>query len=656
MNFFEHQDKARRQTRWLVILFILAVTGILVAVNALVLVLFGIDWLQSGATPGQWLKANVATIAASTLITVSVIGLASLFRTLQLRGGGGEVARELGGTLIEPGTTDPLRRRLRNVVEEMAIASGIPVPEVYVLEHEQGINAFAAGFNTADAAVAVTRGTLENLSRDELQGVIAHEFSHIFNGDTRINIRLIGILFGILVISIIGRKLLRTASFARDSRNAAPAVFLGLAVVVIGYVGLFFGRWIKAAVSRQREFLADASAVQFTRDPNGIGGALKKIAASYAGSFLTTDAEEVGHMLFSRGMGYQMFATHPPIEKRIRAIQPHFDPSELKTIAERMDRHVQARQAEAELARSDAGEQPESEKGPGGLLLNPHQLAEQIGQPGLNQVFAAVALVAAIPPVLARAAHSDEWSQEVICALLLSPDAELRESQLLSVAKGLGSDSEAQVRALREAMPELQRTQRLPLMEMAFPALRRRPPAELVRFMSLIDELIRADGRVDVFEYALARLTARQIEDVLNPKRAAAGGSRKLEKHIDEAMDLLAVVALHGHDDPEDAQVAFSRGQAALAGGNDGTLPARDGWTSRMDAALKALDALRLTDKQSLLSALVQVVMHDGRVSAPEYELVRVICASLHVPLPILESLSDASSSSDLPTAWPTTT
>jgi Zn-dependent protease with chaperone function len=639
MNFFEHQDKARRQTRWLVLLFILAVAGIILAVNALVLILFGLDWIESGATLGQWLRANVATIAASTLITASVIGLASLFRSLQLRGGGGEIARELGGTLVEPGTRDPLRRRLRNVVEEMAIASGIPVPEVYVLEHEQGINAFAAGFNTADAAVAVTRGTLENLSRDELQGVIAHEFSHIFNGDTRINIRLIGILFGILVISIIGRKLLRTASYARDSRNAAPAVFLGLAVVVIGYVGLFFGRWIKAAVSRQREFLADASAVQFTRDPNGIGGALKKIAASYAGSFLTTDAEEVGHMLFSRGMGYQMFATHPPIEKRIRAIQPDFDPAELKSIAKRMDRHAQARKAEAELARADAGADTESGKGPGGLLLDPGQLAEQIGQPGLNQVFVAAALAAAIPPVLERAAHSDEWSQEVISALLLSADAEVRETQLLSVARGLGSESEAQVRALREAMPELQRTQRLPLMEMAFPALRRRPPAELVRFMGLIDELIQADGRIDVFEYALARLTARQIEDVLNPKRAAPGGSKKLDKHLDEAVDLLAIVAAQGHEVGEQAEAAFAQGLAVLDGTRGANLPPTDGWTSRMDRALKTLDGLRLSDKQTLLSALVQVVMHDSRVSAREYELVRVICAALHVPLPVLESL-----------------
>ena len=645
MNFFEHQDRARRQTRWLVLLFILAVTGIILAVNALVLAIFGVESLQSSASLGQFVTANGTTVAASTLITTSVIGLASLFRTLQLRGGGGEVARELGGTLVEPGTRDPLRRRLHNVVEEMAIASGIPVPEVYVLEHEQGINAFAAGFNTADAAVAVTRGTLEALNRDELQGVIAHEFSHIFNGDTRINIRLIGFLFGILVISIIGRKLLRTASYARDSRNAAPAVFIGLAVVVIGYLGLFFGRWIKAAVSRQREYLADASAVQFTRNPLGIGGALKKIAASYAGSFLTTDAEEVGHMLFSRGMGYQMFATHPPIEKRIKAIEPGFDPAELKVIARKMDRHAQARQAEAELDKRDAAASADrgERKGPGGLPLNPDQLAEQIGQPGLNQVFVAAALATAVPPVLERAAHSDEWSQEVICSLLLSANDDVREDQLLRIAQVLGGDSEAQVRALRQAMPDLERNLRLPLMEMAFPALRRRPQSELVRFMGLIDDLIQADGRVDVFEFALARLTARQIEDVLNPKRASPGGSKSLSKLSDQALDLLSIIAAHGHESEEAAVAALQAGQKALIDRTIDARPDLSEWTGRLDAALKSLDTLQLRDKKKLMAALVAVVMHDGQVLAQEYELVRVICGALHVPLPVLEEPASAS-------------
>ncbi len=636
MNFFEHQDKARRQTRWLIFLFALAVSGIVLAVNALVLALFGVEFAASGQSLARWLQGNAALIAATSLITLSVIGLASLFRTLQLRGGGGEIARELGGTLVEPNTQDPLRRRLRNVVEEMAIASGIPVPEIYVLEHEQGINAFAAGFNTSDAAVAVTRGTLEALSREELQGVIAHEFSHIFNGDTRINIRLIGFLFGILVIAIIGRKLLYTARYARDSRNAMPAVAIGLAVVMIGYVGLFFGRWIKAAVSRQREFLADASAVQFTRQADGIGGALKKIAASYAGSYLSTDAEEVGHMLFSTGMGYQMFATHPPIEKRIRAIEPGFQPDQLKRIAERMNRHAQARRAEAEQAAAEPTE-GQAARGPGGLPLNPDNLAEQIGQPGLSQIFVAAALAASLPRPLERAAHSDEWAQELICSLLLSRDPELRESQLLMIAEALGSDSEAQGRALREAATGLQVIQRLPLVEIAFPALRRRPESELVAFMALIDRLILADEQIDVFEYALARLINRQIEDVLSPGRAQAAGRRALATLRKPAEVVLGILAHHGQpNQPEQARTALAMGLGSLFDGLDypQAIDVTD-WPQRLDKSLKALTQLRPKDKQLLVAAMARVVMHDEQARVSETELMRVICGVLHVPLPV---------------------
>ncbi|MCC5865734.1 MAG: M48 family metallopeptidase [Wenzhouxiangella sp.] len=642
MNFFEHQDKARRQTRFLVFLFVLAVVAIILAVNVLVLSLFAGHMTAAGASAGEVWRANAGMVAATTLITGAIIGLASAWRSLQLRGGGGEIARQLGGSLVEPDTTDPLRRRLRNVVEEMAIASGIPVPEIYVLEHEQGINAFAAGYSTSDAAVAVTRGTLEHLDRDELQGVIAHEFAHIFNGDMRLNIRLIGVLFGILVISIIGRRLLFSARFARDSRSAAPALLIGLAVLIIGYVGLFFGRWIKSAVSRQREFLADASAVQFTRHPDGIGGALKKIGALYAGSYLTADAEEVGHMLFARGMGYQMFATHPPLEDRIRAIDPGFQPDQFKQIAEQLSRHAQARKAEAEEAARAAAESPEDgqRRGPGGLMLNPENLAEQIGQPGLNQVFLAAALAAAIPRPLERAAHSDEWAQEVICLLLLSDQEEVREKQLLMIAKALGSDSEGQVRALREAGAGLAPAQRLPLMEIAFPAIRRRPPSELVDFMKLIDELIHADGRIDVFEYALARLVSSQIKDVLSPGRARSGGSKKLEALAEPARVLLSVLAHHGHpEQPDQARAALAVGLGSLF--NDVDYPTTadvPGWPEALDDALKRLDALRMLDKERLVSAMARIVMHDEQVIAEEMELMRVICGVLHVPLPLMDT------------------
>ncbi len=638
MNFFEHQDKARRQTRLLVTLFSLAVLGIVIAVNALVLGLYGYaDNDVAALSLGHLLGDNVGLILTTTVITGAIIGLASAFRTVQLRGGGGEVARAMGGTLIEPGTTDPLRRRLRNVVEEMSIASGIPVPEIYVLEQEQGINAFAAGFSTSDAAVAVTRGTLENLDRDELQGVIAHEFSHIFNGDMRLNIRLIGFLFGILVIAIIGRRLLMTARFARDSRGAAPVLMIGLAVVVIGYVGLFFGRWIKAAVSRQREYLADASAVQFTRHPDGVAGALKKIGALSSSSYMTADSEEVGHMLFARGIGSQMFATHPPLERRIQAIDPTFRPEQFKELAVQLSRHSQARQAEAELqAEAEQKARSETKRGPGGLNID--NLAEQIGQPDLNQVMLAAALVAAIPKPLERAAHSDEWAQEVICYLLLSTDAEVREQQLLMIAKALGSESESQVRTLREAAPELEPAQRLPLMEIAFPALRRRPQNELIGLISLIDQLIHADGRVDVFEYALARLTSSQIQDVLNPSRVRPGGSRKLVATKESAHTLLAILAHHGHpDEPEVARAALAAGIGALY--TDEAWPAMPelaDWPDQLDSALKELDQLRPTEKQKLVAAIARVAMHDEQIIAEEMELMRVICGTLHVPLPLI--------------------
>ena len=192
MNFFEYQEQARRQSRWLVILFILAVITIIVVIDIAMLVAFGVmnTEQQQELFSVQTLQANVPALLGGALVTTAVIAIASLFKTAALRSGGGKVARDLGGVLVEADARDPLRRRLYNVVEEIALASGIPVPEIYVLEQESAINAFAAGFTPADAAVAVTRGALEKLNRNELQGVIAHEFSHIFNGDMRLNIRL----------------------------------------------------------------------------------------------------------------------------------------------------------------------------------------------------------------------------------------------------------------------------------------------------------------------------------------------------------------------------------------------------------------------------------------------------------------------------------
>jgi len=632
MNFFEHQDRARRQSRWLLILFALAVLAIIAAVDVFVYFAVG---------PDPW------NLVWATLITGGIIFGASAVRTLQLRAGGGEVAQAMGGTLLEAAPSDPLRQRLRNVVEEMAIASGVPVPEIYVLEQEQGINAFAAGFSPADAAVAVTRGTLEHLSRDELQGVIAHEFSHVLNGDMRLNIRLIGFLFGILVIAIVGRKLLYSARFARDSRNAAPAVLAGLGIVVLGYIGLFFGRWIKAAVSRQREYLADSSAVQFTRNPEGIGKALKKIGALQAGSFLTADSEEVGHMLFSTGMGYQVFATHPPLEERIKAIDPSFQPQELEQIAREMNRHAQARKAEAEEAERRQ-QTAEAARGidPARLVTDLGGLAEQIGQPGLEQALTAAVMAAGIPAPLERAAHSDEWAQELICCLLLAHDAEVRERQLLQIARALGAESEQRVGQLYGAVVDQPRSIRLPLVEIAFPQIRRRPDPELIAFMRLLDGLARADGEVDLHEYALTRLVNVQVRDALRPSQGAAPGKRKLASRKSEAAELMTILAHYGH--PEDragAEGAFAAGMSELEG-QVPAMPEVAGWIGRLDDLLSRLDDLRPASKHALVVALLRCAAYDEQVVDDELDLLRVICALLHVPLPLMETASKAHSDS----------
>ena len=331
-RFFENQEAARRNTARLVFLFALAVVAINGMLYALAVALTGVEHDpytgQSGVVLQWWQPELLATVSLATLV---IVAAGSLYKIAQLRGGGAVVAESLGGTLVAADTGDPDERKLLNVVEEMAVASGTPTPPVYLLRDEQGINAFAAGFSPGDAVVGVTRGCVQQLSRDELQGVIAHEFSHVLSGDMRLNIRLMGVIHGILIIGIIGYFLMRSSMFAgrgRRSRDNSGMAMLaaGVGLMIIGFLGTFFGNLIKASVSRQREFLADASAVQFTRNPEGIAGALKKIGGYEGGSILESpNAPESSHLFFSKGLrgGLQMlFSTHPPLDARIRRLDP----------------------------------------------------------------------------------------------------------------------------------------------------------------------------------------------------------------------------------------------------------------------------------------------------------------------------------------------
>jgi len=444
VDFFAQQDKARRQTRLLIFLFLLAVIAIVAAVDMVVLTLVANLDANNGQTAAAVLPRageNIGLLTLTSLGTAGLIGLASLFRIAGLSAGGGKVARSLGGTQVAADTQDPLRRRLHNVVEEMAIASGVPVPEIYVLEQEQGLNAFAAGFTPSDAAIAVTRGSLETFSRNELQGVIAHEFSHILNGDMRLNMRLMGMLFGILVISIIGRTILRNmrqtrfrSSRSKDNGGGIAAVMLiGLALAVIGYLGLFCARLIKAGVSRQREYLADASAVQFTRQTDGIAGALKKIGYGASSIIVDSDGEEVSHMLFANGLRsyLNLYATHPPIEQRISALEADFDAEfylrdAVKQVADRerasenQDGAKEESDAQARLNRLMQA----------ALILTPGAVSDSIGNPRDTHIQHAAELRRLIPPQIYRATRSAGGAPLLMLALLLDPDKTIRQRQI----------------------------------------------------------------------------------------------------------------------------------------------------------------------------------------------------------------------------------
>ena len=438
MNFFEHQDRSRRQTRWLILVFAVAVLAVIAVVDVVLLLSLGLLSAEEGVPlfSRDSLSANLNVLLGGAVATGALIGFASLYKSLALRGGGGQVARSLGGTLVDPDSRDPLRRRLVNVVEEIALASGVPVPEIYVLEQEAGINAFAAGYSPSDAAVAVTRGTLEQLDRNELQGVIAHEFSHILNGDMRLNIRLIGVLFGILVLALIGRRILYHSHYLGRSRNSEGVAILGaaLALVAVGYVGLFFGRVIKSAVSRQREYLADASAVQFTRDPESISGALKKIAVNSQHSYLMTDTEEVGHMLFGPGRSMNLLATHPPLFQRIHRIEPGFREEELQVLARRMARDAERRRARAAREAERVARRAERPPGP----FDAQTLIDQIGNPDMERILLAAALASSLPGPATLLARAVESAPVALLYSLLQVDDDGRRLQLKVIADRLG--------------------------------------------------------------------------------------------------------------------------------------------------------------------------------------------------------------------------
>ncbi|MDX8407014.1 MAG: M48 family metallopeptidase, partial [Mariprofundaceae bacterium] len=517
MDFFGQQEQARKHTTWLVLIFAAAVVTIILAVYlAVVSGLFFAQFFQ-----GQQSYFTVETLwdpqlfAWTTGIALLMVGSGSLYRTLQLKkGGGAAVAEMLGGERVPSATSDPLVRRMLNITEEMAIASGVPVPPVYLLQ-QSGINAFAAGFSSSDAVIAVTRGALELLNRDELQGVIAHEFSHILNGDTRLKMRLMGLLFGITLISDAGILLMTSRhsvrySISRRERGVHPALLIiGMLLFLVGTIGAVFADMIKRAVSRQREFLADAAAVQFTRNPLGIANALKVIGGYKEGSRIRhAGAEQASHFFFGNARQSwrtkDWWATHPPLSERIRRLDPSFK-GDIPKIQPQV---VSSRVYNEAAAAFDAGSGAQTEH----LKASVDHIMHGVGSPAPVHLAEARRLLGKIPTRVKDFAHDPYTARAAVYVLLLHADAKARAMQLKALEQAADPDVYREVLEVQPEMQHLDAELRLPLLEMLLPTLKTLSKPQYLTFRKAVQSVIKSDGKVSIFEYMLHRMLMRHLK------------------------------------------------------------------------------------------------------------------------------------------------
>ncbi len=643
MDFFEQQDRAHRNTKLLVAYFAAGVALLIVAVYLAVSLLFAAGLGHRHVSYGDGRTGLAAQtlwdaplFCGVALATLAVIGLGSLFKTAELSRGGSAVANLLGGRPVNPHTTDPDERKLLNVVEEMAIAAGLPVPPVYLLPAEQGINAFAAGHAPGDAVIAATQGSLRWLTRDELQGVVGHEFSHILNGDMRLNLRLMGIIFGLVCLTVIGRILLQMRS--RRGRDRNPLPVLGLALVVIGWVGVLFGRLIQAAVSRQRECLADASSVQFTRNPAGLAGALKKIGGLTCGSKLATPhAAEASHLFFSNGLGrsfLHLLDTHPPLVERIRALDPAFDGQFPPVLP-----------AQPQAPASPTP--PKETRLPAGfgafdpLMARPgiaaHAALSDTGNPTTAHLRYAEELRDAVPEALRTAARDPLGASAMVYALLLSPDEAARSKQLEELAR---ATSAGIVQETLRILPEIQTTAtraKLPLVDLAMPALRNLSPGQYGQFSAAVNALVESDGEIDLFEYVLRKIVLHHLEPHFGGARKPIIQYYALRPLIPDCQILLSALACLGQEQPDAIQLAFRQGAQLLSDASQAELsllPPDQCDLDCVDAALNRLAQAAPQIKKNLLNACAQTVAADGLIREDEAEMLRAIAVTLSCPLP----------------------
>jgi Zn-dependent protease with chaperone function len=713
-DFFQQQDTARRKTGTLVVLFLLAVVAIVLAIYLLVVAILAmipvggpeaqpkapVRWepaqpLAPGP-PGRQLvvkngkayevevpqpgprgipepvaqgpRARVPPASASlwqpavflwvSLGTLIVIALGSLYKIAELSAGGESVALMLGGRLVDPHTKELAERRVLNVVEEMALASGVPVPPVYVLDDERSINAFAAGHTPGNAVIGVSRGALTYLTRDELQGVMAHEFSHILNGDMRLNLRLIGTLNGILILAILGYYLMRGAGSSsgdsKDNGRGRLALFLaGLGLLVIGYIGVIFGKLIKAAVSRQREYLADASAVQFTRYPGGIAGALKKIGGLAEGSRIKDGhAEECSHLFFGdafAGSLFNLLSTHPPLADRIQRIDPSFDGTfpEVEPVATAEIAAAEAavpgeaiRPAPGEMRTAAEDFRAAAEKRRRGMsakavTLDPTGITGRIGLPGVAQIAFASALLEAMTAPVRDASREPYSARAVIYALLLNREEDVRQRQLADLKTRTEELCYRETLQMAAEVDRMAEEARLPLVDVTVPALKRLSPDQYTAFRQTVEALVAADGKMDLFEYVVRAVILKYLDVHFGLSQPPTVRYRALTPLVPAMGTVFSTLAYAGQESPADAQHALDQAAAAV-GQPLALLPSEQCSLDAFDAAMGELAQATPQVKKRIIGAAAACVVADGKVTVKEGELLRVISALLGCPMPPL--------------------
>ena len=609
-SFFEQQDKAQSRTWVLGVLFTFGAVGTFLAAWAVTAAIFR----ERALTDPRILLGTLAAVGAMTVVP-------ALYKYVSLGGHGSKVAEALGGRRIDPATANPDERRVMNVVEEMAIASGMPVPPVYLI-HDGSINAFAAGTSPADAALGITTGAIRRLDRDELEGVMAHEFSHIFHGDMRINLRALAAIFGMMAIGYVGYHILRAAPRGGKKGGGGIALF-GLALAIVGGIGTLFGRLMQAAISRQREYLADATAVQYTRNPGGIGGALRKISELRDPTLSMPEASQFNHFFFTAGIQTWM-ASHPPVEERIRRIE-----AMAGGVLPERPRRAPAREPVLAVAQ-DARMQAAAGSAARGIV----QAFSEIGSVDRRRLDAVRQAVERTPEWIVSAVHSHAGARAVM-GLSLLHDSEPHASAGLQVIAARDPEAHALCASIAPALRAVPRRDRVALLELACGTLTALDLESYRSFRSLVTELIRMDRSVDLFEWMAAQMLRARVEDRFRGQvERPRAGTATLASRATPAMMVLGLVACTTGRDDAAANEALQAGLASI-GFAKADLPApAQRSLDALSAALDALDALKPSECGRLLSACVTVALHDGVVRDDEVFVLRSIAERLHVPMP----------------------